>query len=59
MSTDLRGEVLAAAAHRRVVVPADAVTGRVHRTPQCLAIDVYGELIVDTDTDLKVGIARQ
>jgi hypothetical protein len=50
MSTDLRGEVLAAAAHRRVVVPADAVTGRVHRTPQCLAIDVYCELIVDTDT---------
>ena len=39
--------------------PTHTVTGRVHRTPQCLAIDVYGELIVDTDTDLKVGMARQ
>jgi hypothetical protein len=39
--------------------PTHTVTGRVHRTPKCLTIDVYRDLIVDTDADLKVGVARQ
>ena len=38
--------------------PTHTVTGRVHRTPRCLTIDVDGEPIVDTDSDLEVGMAR-